>query len=31
MFSVRSPWLFACFWLVLGAFSLYIQIDNPLS
>ncbi|MFI8375317.1 hypothetical protein ACIGCH_14640 [Pseudomonas helleri] len=26
MFSVRSPWIFGCFWMVLGAFSLYIQM-----
>lgn len=26
MFSVRSPWIFGCFWMALGAFSLYIQM-----
>ncbi|SDU94956.1 hypothetical protein [Pseudomonas mucidolens] len=29
LFSVRTPWLFMVFWIVLGAFSFYIQVDNP--
>ncbi|MCF4996563.1 hypothetical protein GIW70_20925 [Pseudomonas syringae] len=29
LFSVRTPWLFASFWLLLGAWSIYIQVTNP--
>lgn len=27
LFSLRSPWLFAVFWWVLGAFSLWLQLS----
>ncbi|WP_420066560.1 hypothetical protein [Pseudomonas chlororaphis] len=29
LFSLRTPWIFACFWLLLGGWSLYIQLTNP--
>ncbi|KAA0943533.1 MULTISPECIES: hypothetical protein [unclassified Pseudomonas] len=29
LFSVRTPWLFMVFWMLLGAFAFYIQVDNP--
>jgi hypothetical protein len=28
-FSMRTPWIFTVFWALLGAFSLYIHLDNP--
>ncbi|MBY8931981.1 MULTISPECIES: hypothetical protein [Pseudomonas] len=30
LFSMRAPWLFMGFWLVLGIYAFYIQVDNPL-
>ena len=30
LFSMRAPWLFMVFWLVLGIYAFYIQVDNPL-
>ena len=29
LFSMRAPWLFMVFWLLLGAYAFYIQVDNP--
>jgi len=29
LFSVRTPWLFMVFWVILGAYAFYIQVDNP--
>jgi hypothetical protein len=29
LFSLRTPWIFAVFWSLLGAWSLYIQFGNP--
>ncbi len=29
LFSVRTPWIFATFWILLGIWSVYIQIANP--
>ena len=29
LFSVRTPWLFMVFWILLAAFAFYIQVDNP--
>jgi len=28
-FSVRTPWIFTLFWLLLGMFSIYIHYGNP--
>lgn len=28
-FSIRTPWIFSIFWLVLGIFSVYVHFDNP--
>lgn len=30
LFSMRTPWLFSVFWLMLGAFSLYVQISGSM-
>jgi hypothetical protein len=30
LFSMRAPWLFMVFWLVLGIYAFYIQVDNPI-
>jgi hypothetical protein len=29
LFSLRTPWIFAVFWSLLGAWSVYIQFGNP--
>ncbi|WP_047336761.1 hypothetical protein [Pseudomonas protegens] len=29
LFSMRSPWLFAAFWLLLEIWAVYIQVTNP--
>ncbi|AXA53658.1 hypothetical protein ACNT2N_20015 [Pseudomonas thivervalensis] len=29
LFSVRTPWIFATFWVLLGAYSVYIQVSDP--
>lgn len=29
LFSVRTPWLFAAFWVLLTTWSVYIQVSNP--
>jgi hypothetical protein len=29
LFSVRTPWIFAAFWIALGAWAIYIQVANP--
>ncbi|WP_409299579.1 hypothetical protein [Pseudomonas sp. KCJK8993] len=29
LFSLRTPWIFAIFWLLLGGWSIYIQLTNP--
>lgn len=29
LFSLRTPWLFAIVWSVLGVFALYVQFGNP--
>ncbi|QKG67068.1 hypothetical protein HP062_16610 [Pseudomonas sp. B14-6] len=29
LFSVRTPWISAMFWILLGSWSVYIQITNP--
>jgi hypothetical protein len=29
LFSVRTPWLFTVFWVLLGVYAFYIQVDNP--
>jgi hypothetical protein len=29
LFSMRAPWLFMVFWVILGAYAFYIQVDNP--
>jgi hypothetical protein len=29
LFSVRTPWIFMVFWILLGAYAFYIQVDNP--
>ena len=29
LFSMRAPWLFMVFWVLLGAYAFYIQVDNP--
>lgn len=29
LFSVRTPWIFATFWILLGIWSVCIQITNP--
>ncbi|WP_176506725.1 MULTISPECIES: hypothetical protein [Pseudomonas] len=26
LFSLRTPWIFLCFWIVLGSYSVYIQL-----
>ena len=31
LFSMREPWLFMVFWVLLGAYAFYIQVDNPIS
>lgn len=31
MFSLRSPWLFSLFWVVLAFYCLYVQFDNPMT
>ena len=31
LFSMRAPWLFMVFWVMLGAYAFYIQVDNPVS
>jgi hypothetical protein len=28
LFSMRTPWLFSVFWLLLGAFSIYAQTTD---
>jgi len=28
LFSLRSPWLFIIFWVVLGAFSVWLQLPS---
>jgi len=30
LFSMRAPWLFMVFWLLLGIYAFYIQVDNPI-
>jgi hypothetical protein len=29
LFSVRTPWIFATFWMLLAIWSVYIQLTNP--
>jgi hypothetical protein len=29
LFSMRTPWIFGVFWLLLGAFGVYVHYDNP--
>jgi hypothetical protein len=29
LFSVRTPWIFTTFWILLGAWSIFIQVSNP--
>lgn len=29
LFSVRTPWIFATFWVLLGSYAFYIQVTNP--
>ena len=29
LFSVRTPWIFAPFWMMLGSWAVYIQLTNP--
>ncbi|CAH0321228.1 hypothetical protein [Pseudomonas mediterranea] len=29
LFSVRTPWIFAAFWVLLGVYSVYIQVSDP--
>ncbi|MNI53724.1 hypothetical protein D3C73_1085750 [compost metagenome] len=29
LFSVRTPWLFAGFWVLLTGWSVFIQVTNP--
>ena len=29
LFSMRAPWLFMVFWVLLAAYAFYIQVDNP--
>lgn len=31
LFSMRSPWIFAVFWVLLGVWSFYIQVTDPVS
>jgi hypothetical protein len=27
LFSMRTPWIFSAFWILLGAFSLYVNLS----
>lgn len=29
LFSVRTPWIFAAFWVLLGVYSVFIQVSDP--
>jgi len=29
LFSVRTPWIFAVFWVLLGSYAFYIQVSHP--
>lgn len=29
LFSLRTPWIFATFWVLLGSYAFYIQVTNP--
>ncbi|MBP5942896.1 MULTISPECIES: hypothetical protein [Pseudomonas] len=29
LFSVRTPWIFATFWVMLGSYAVFIQVTNP--
>lgn len=29
LFSVRTPWIFATFWMLLGTWAVFIQVTNP--
>ncbi|MHC8407501.1 MULTISPECIES: hypothetical protein [unclassified Pseudomonas] len=31
LFSVRTPWIFATFWIMLGFYGFYIQVTDPLN
>ena len=29
LFSLRTPWIFAAFWVLLGVYSVFIQVTDP--